>query len=73
LDLLPVARFFFKAVLLLVLEIAFFSTLMVEILLGFEKHSLTTVVCFVVIIAFSAASLIYKKIKKKKLKKPYTY
>jgi len=38
---------------------------MVEILLGFEKRSLSIVDCFAVIIAFSAASLIYKKIKKK--------
>jgi len=64
LDLLLVARFFFKVVLLLVFEIAFFSTLIVEILLGFEKCSLT-VDCFAIIIAFSAASLIYKKILKK--------
>jgi len=65
LDLLLVARFFFKAVVLLVLEIAFFSTLMVEILLGFEKCSLITVDCFAIIIAFSAVSGFYKKIKNK--------
>jgi len=48
-------------VLLLVVTIAFFSTLLVETLLGFEKFSLTTVDCLAIIMAFSAASLIYKK------------
>lgn len=65
LALLLVAWFFFRAVLLLVLAIDFFSTFIVEIQLGFEKRSLTTVDCFAITMAFSAASLIYKRIKKK--------
>jgi len=62
LALLLVARFFFKVMLLLVVAIAFFPTLLFETLLGFDIHSLTTVDCFAIITAFSAASLIYKKI-----------